>query len=112
MRVDIKTRTFVYNVSADCRWRHLHRRAGKTIVSFVVQLEVRHPHRGTWLPVVRYDTAHGFAHRDRLHPDGSVEKTPLPIEDYRQALNYAEADLKDQWEVYRDRFLEELEHEE
>jgi hypothetical protein len=64
-----------------------------------------------WLPVVRYDTGHGFAHRDVLRPDGSSEKTPLPVEDYGQALTYAEADLKDHWQAYRQRFLEELEHE-
>ena len=76
-------------------------------MSFVVQLEVLHPRRGAWLPVVRYDTAHGFAHRDRVFPDGTVEKTPLPIDDYNQALNYAEIDLRDHWEEYRDRFLKE-----
>ena len=81
-------------------------------MQFVVQLEVQHPRRGTWLPVVRYDTAHGFAHRDRLHSDGRSEKTALPSQDYTQALNYAEAELKDQWQIYRDRFLEELKHEE
>ena len=102
----------MYNVAADCRLRHEHRRVGKRIVSFAVQLEVRHPRQGMWLGVVRYDTAHGFAHRDWLHADGTTEKTPLPIEDYGQALSYAEADLKDHWQDYRDRFLEELKHEE
>lgn len=102
----------MYNVAADCRLRHIHHRLKKRIVRFVVQLEVRHPRRGTWHPVIRFDTAHGFAHRDWLHADGSVEKTALPVEDYSQALNYAEADLKEQWQVYRNRFLEELEHEE
>ena len=77
-------------------------------MNFIVQLEVRHPVHGTWVPIVRYDTAHGFAHRDRLHPDGSTEKTPLRVEDYNQALNYAEADLHDHWEEYRNRFVEEL----
>ena len=79
---------------------------------FAVQLELRHPRQGSWLPIVRYDTAHGFAHRDRLRPDGSIEKTPLPIEDYSQALTYAEADLKEHWQTYRGRFLEELGDEE
>ena len=81
-------------------------------MQFVVQLEVQHPRRGTWLPVVRYDTAHGFAHRDRLHPDGRSEKTALPVQDYAQALSYAEADLKDQWQMYREHFLKELQNEE
>ena len=111
-RVDVKTRAFSYNVASDCRLRHHHRRVGKTVVSFVVQLEVRHPRLGTWLAVVRYDTVHGFAHRDQLHPDGRQEKTPLPIGDDNQALNYAEADLVDHWQTYRQRFLEEIAHEE
>lgn len=44
--------------------------------------------------------------------DGSSEKAALPTADYQQALNYAEADLKDSWQLYRNRFLEELKHEE
>ncbi len=112
MSVDIKTRSFVSPLTDDCRLRHHHRRIGKTIVQFVIQLEVRHPKDGTWLPVVRYDTAHGFAHRDRLHPDGRSEKTALPVQDYAQALNYAETELKEQWQMYRDRFAKELQHEE
>ena len=82
------------------------------MLSFVVQLEVRHPRDGRWWPAVRYDTAHGFAHRHQLHPDSTSEKTPLAIEEYGQALNHAEADLQDHWQAYRQRFLEELDHEE
>lgn len=81
-------------------------------MGFVIQLEVWHPGMGTWAPVIRYDTAHGFVHRDWVRPDGLVEKTPIPIEDYTQALQYAEADLKDNWQIYRSRFLEGLEDEE
>ena len=81
--MDVRTRSFGYPIAADCRLRHAHRRFGKTILGFVVQ-----------------------------YPNGSSEKTALPVHDYAQALNYAEADLKDQWQVYRDRFLEELKDEE
>lgn len=102
----------MYNVAADCRVRHAHRRLRKAVLSFVVQLEVRHPRRGTWQAVVRYDTAHGYAHRDWLHPDGTSEKTPLAIEEYGQALNHAAADLQDHWQAYRRRYLEELGDEE
>jgi hypothetical protein len=111
-KVDIKTKRFVYHIAPDCRMRHVHRRLQRKVVSFAVQLEVRHPTHRTWMPVVRYDTVHGFAHRDQLHPDGTSEKIPLPIEDDNQALTYAETDLKDHWQVYRSRFLEELKHEE
>src|SRR3990167_7206681 len=104
-------RTFAYNVAADCRLRHTHRRLKRRVVSFSVQLEVRHPRTGGWIAIVRYDTAHGVAHRDRLHANGTGEKMPLPIEDYNQALNYAETDLEEHWRVYHRQFLEELEHE-
>ena len=30
-----------------------------------------------WYPAVRYDTNHGFAHRDLMSLEGSFEKTPL-----------------------------------
>ena len=44
------------------------------IEAFVVQLECSFS-RDKWTPVVRYDTTHGFAHRDTMHPlerDGEV----------------------------------------
>ena len=109
--MNIKERNFVYNIVTDCRLRHRHKRVGKNVINFMVQLEVRHPKHGTWEPVIRYDTAHGRPHQDRQHADGSVDKMPLPIEDYNQALNYAEIDLKNHWETYRNQFLEELEYE-
>jgi hypothetical protein len=40
------------------------------IYSFVVQLECFW--KGKWKPVVRYDTAHGFAHRDKMVPGNRV----------------------------------------
>lgn len=42
----------------------------------------------------RYDTAHGFAHRDLLNKHGMVEKTPLFNQYYNDALTFAERDLK------------------
>jgi hypothetical protein len=58
-----------------------------------------------WHPIVRYDTAHGFAHRDLINRRGDVTKTPLFINDYNDALAFAESDLKANWEIYRERFL-------
>ena len=60
-----------------------------------------------WLPVVRYDTAHGFAHRDLMSRHGEVEKTPLFNQDTNDALTFAESDLKTNWLSYRNRFREE-----
>ena len=75
------------------------------MIDFVVQLEVNL--RGEWKPAVRYDTAHGFAHRDIFHADGRTEKVPLSVSDYNSALTFAESDLRTNWELYRERFLRE-----
>lgn len=61
-----------------------------------------------WYPVVRYDTSHGFAHKDLLHPDGSSEKQPLPFLTYNLALIHATQDLKQNWQRYRHFFEEEI----
>ena len=72
---------------------------------FVVQLEVSI--HGRWHAVRRYDTAHGVAHCDILHPDGSGEKVPLAFYDFNDALTFAEADLRTHWSLYAQRYLEE-----
>ncbi|MCK6568124.1 MAG: hypothetical protein HUU12_15115 [Anaerolineales bacterium] len=38
------------------------------ILRFIVQLECLFSEDGEWTPVVRYDTAHGYAHRDVMRP--------------------------------------------
>lgn len=61
--------------------------------------------RGQWLPVVRYDTEHGFAHRDLLDKKGNKQKTPLFTKDYNEALTFAEYDIKSNWKIYKQAFL-------
>jgi hypothetical protein len=72
----------------------------------MVQLEVNV--KGKWRPIVRYDTAHGFAHRDIFRYDGGMEKIPLFVGDYNSTLTFAEMDLRTNWEIYRERFLKEV----
>ncbi len=50
------------------------------VLKFVVQLECRFGDK-TWTPVIRYDTAHGFAHCDKLHPYESAIKTKMETKD-------------------------------
>jgi hypothetical protein len=69
----------------------------------LVQLEVLF--EGQWHPVVRYDNAHGFPHRDRLDRAGHVSKTSIDLPDLSAFLAFAEQDLRDRWEWYRERFL-------
>jgi len=96
---------YVIRIGLDGRYRHLHVQERGKIVFFRIQYEIRVDDQ--WYPVVRYDTAHGFAHRDLLSLDGSVAKTPLFNQDFNDALTFAESDLKTNWEHYRKRFLGE-----
>jgi len=98
-----KTTEYTLRIGPAERYRHLHESVNGRIRHFCVQLEVRE--NGVWLPVVRYDTAHGFAHRDILDRSGkNIEKTPLFGMDYNDALTFAESDLKANWEFYKHLF--------
>lgn len=74
------------------------------MVEFMVQYEVRIG--DSWLPVARYDTAHGFAHRDLFSQSGKSVKTPMGFQDMNHALTFAESDLKANWRWYRRRYME------
>jgi hypothetical protein len=54
--------------------------------------------------IVRYDCSHGFFHRDILNPKGEKVKQVIQIQNLKDALTYAEQDLKDRWEWYKERF--------
>lgn len=103
-----RTLDYVYLLSPEAtdRLRVRAQRIGPDVVSFVVQYEAYLDSR--WHPIVRFDTAHGFAHRDLLHPDGRVDKDPLPWETYNIALTFATHELKANWQQYRQRYAEEL----
>lgn len=83
-----------------------HVRLKGQVIEFLVHYELRIA--GDWFPVVRYDTAHGFAHKDVLHPTRKADKEVLPFTDYNLALLYAENDLRKNWEKYREVFLQEV----
>ncbi len=101
----MKVVEYVTPLGSDGRRRTRHVRIGNTIIEFVVQYEIKLKNR--WYPVVRYDTAHGFAHKDKLSYRGDVTKERLPFDDLNLALTYAEKDLKDNWQKHRDDFLKE-----
>ena len=74
------------------------------VVEFLVQLELQVD--GEWKPVVRYDNAHDFPHRDVLDPEGNeIEKKDLNLGTLDEVLEYAEQDLLDRYEWYVERFL-------
>jgi len=60
---------------------------------------------GAWRPVIRYDTAPGFPHVDRIRPDGTVEKIPLLTKDLGEALTFADQDIDENWERYKEAYL-------
>jgi hypothetical protein len=103
----MRTIKYVYFLSPEGtdRLRVRAQRLGRHIVSFVVQYEAYL--RDAWHPVVRFDTAHGFAHRDLMHPDGRVDKEPLPWDTYSVALTFATQELKAHWLRFRQRYEEE-----
>ena len=74
------------------------------ILKFMIQLECRFEDDARWIPVVRYDTAHGFAHCDILHPHEAPTKIELPSQNYNEALTSAMDDLVDHWDAYRRRY--------
>ena len=64
--------------------------------------------QGAWHPVVRYDTAHNFPHRDLLHPDQSQDKTLYPGSTLAEVLTIGQEDIKRNWRAYRARYEKEM----
>jgi hypothetical protein len=96
---------YAIRIGKSDRYRHKHIRERGKIVYFRIQYETKIGE--DWYPVVRYDTSHGFAHRDLINRKGEVTKTPLFIRDYNDALTFGENDLKANWKIYKERFLKE-----
>lgn len=68
----------------------------------MVQLEVEL--RGVWVPVIRYDMAHGRAHIDLYETPRRKRKQFLELS-AAETLSLADEDLKENWEEYRAEFL-------
>ena len=59
-----------------------------------------------WEPVVRYDTAHGYLHKDIYYPrgpEGGARKERVTVADLNQGLTEAIDDLEKHWENYKKR---------
>lgn len=56
---------------------------------------------GKWRAIVRYDTAHGFFHKDIMSPTREQQKIPRTAFDKKLALNEAIEDIKKHWSSYR-----------
>ena len=82
--------------------RHYHRTDHGRVIRFSVQLEIEI--KGRWRGVIRYDTAHGYAHIDRFNLRRKRTKERLQLS-FSEALTRAERDMKENWWSYRERFL-------
>jgi hypothetical protein len=74
-------------------------RKGK-VTQLVVQYEALIEER--WEAIVRYDTAHGYLHRD-LYQRGRTQPTKetVPVADLNEGLNRAIDDLQRHWQMYK-----------
>ncbi len=99
------TKRFIYPVLPDTFIRREQVIERGKVMKFVVQLEVEPPGETKARPVIRYDTAHGFAHIDRYNLKGERKKERLTITDFNLALTLAEQDIGRNWPTYRKRFL-------
>lgn len=99
-------KSYVFMLSDIDRKRHEHITEKDMVKGFVVQYETLF--EGKWLPVVRYDTAHGYAHKDLLNPDGTKEKIFLGVVDLNEALTLADIDINRNWERYKERYLRRI----
>ena len=93
---------YVRALGEGARVRHSHETRRGTVVAFVVQLEVEL--RGVWVPVVRYDMAHGQAHIDMYETPRRKQKQFLELPP-GEVMTLAEEDIRDNWERYQDEFL-------
>jgi len=85
------------------RRRHYHLSERGKVLEFVEQYETFFISK--WVAVVRYDTAHGFAHKDVLRPNGRAIKIRLAKTDYNESMTFAVEDLKTNWPRYKFDFL-------
>ncbi|MCI2429989.1 hypothetical protein LM602_07110 [Candidatus Acetothermia bacterium] len=94
---------FSYNLDTDVRYRHFQQVERGKVIWYVVQLEVQD--QGRWKPVRRHDCVHERSHIDEFNRQGERRRIWLDI-DYSRALTQGQRDLHENWERYRERFLE------
>ncbi len=99
-------KSYVFMLTDTDRKRHEHTVEKGKVLAFVVQYELFL--EGRWVPIVRYDTTHGYAHKDLINPDGTQEKTFMGMADFAEALVLADMDINESWERYRERYFRRM----
>lgn len=100
-----QTVEYVVILADGVRKRHHHETYRGTVTAFVVQLEMLVG--DAWLPVLRYDCAHGFSHRDAYNRHGQQTKTDVALS-FAHALTFADWDINENWETYCNKFMKGL----
>jgi hypothetical protein len=99
----VAEKTYLIRLGEGARKRHYHKTERGQVIAFMVQLEVE-VEKDVWKPVLRYDCAHAFAHRDRYNLQGEQDKEALSLR-YADTLTLADKDINNNWPVYQERFL-------
>ena len=94
---------YVIPLGEKARKRHYHETDKGQIVSFIVQLEVLVDDQ--WKIVIRFDSAHGFAHVDQYYLDGRKIKKELYLK-LSEAMTLADEEIKENWKSYQRAFME------
>ncbi|PIP70207.1 MAG: hypothetical protein COZ31_04460 [Nitrospirae bacterium CG_4_10_14_3_um_filter_44_29] len=102
----MKRKIYTFMLSDKDRKRHEHMAEKGKVFGFVVQYEILYDNK--WMPVIRYDTAHGYAHKDLTNPDGSSEKIFIGITDFNEALLMADKDINENWGRYKERYFRRI----
>lgn len=90
-------KNFFIQLAGEARLRVLLEiKAGK-VTDLVIQLEVL---INKWVPIVRYNYAHGYPHRDLILADGSKIKELLEEDDLGKIATEAIRDIKKNWLRY------------
>ncbi len=92
----------------EARLRCSYVRRRKAIEYFTVQLEIQIDDQ--WVAVIRYDNAHGFCHRDILHPDTMQDKVQVFVGDVNATFTFAIEELRVHWRRIERASLERENH--
>ena len=74
------------------------------ILWFAVQLEAFL--NADWRAISRYDTSHGFIHRDDIKPGGEqIKSLPMSFPNNEEALSFAISDFRMNYTLYIERYI-------
>jgi len=99
-------KSYIFMLTDTDRKRHEHTVEKGKVLAFVVQYEILLERR--WVPIVRYDTSHGYTHKDLINPEGAQEKILMGMADFAEALVLADMDINENWERYKERYFRRM----